>query len=176
MLPKISDPDNDPFYLTLNLQNSLTFAQYSSSKLSFSPTEIDLSQTSYQIKIVIKDLNPGFQKMSTYILLVTVTSLPNIGSTVKDQDSQAPSNATTFNATAVINNSSMNTRNISGQMRITKISKTGIVTLSILCSNYGDLLVNQIDNNMLNVYLKEETIKQSIPVNFNISSKNPAIQ
>ena len=55
-LPKVTTPSNDPFNITVNLQDSLTFTQYSSTKFIFSPQINDLKSDSYIIKITLRNV------------------------------------------------------------------------------------------------------------------------
>ena len=62
---------------------------------------------------------------------------------------------------------------VTGKMRIIKISKTGEVTLSFVSSNFGSILVSQVDNNMLTLFIRSQS--QTKKLDFNITSKSPTL-
>lgn len=142
-LPSITDPNNDTYSITVNLEDSFSFTQYKNSTFLFQPHMSDVKSTPYSIKITLKDHNQ-YPKQSVFTLLVTV----------KDSQSNIPSISAVHpivNNTMASNVSMANM--IVASMKIKKVTKTGGVTLVVFSPKFPNLLVRQIDESMLNLTL-----------------------
>ena len=142
-LPSITDPNNDTYSITVNLEDSFIFTQYKNSTFLFQPHMSDVKSTPYSIKITLKDHNQ-YPKQSVFTLLFTV----------KDSQSNIPSISAVL---PIVNNTMASNvsmaKMIVASMKIKKVTKTGGVTLVVFSPKFPNLLVRQIDESMLNLTL-----------------------